>query len=65
MEWKPMMGKHLLHEEKEKCCGCCACFEICPAKAISMQADIEGFLYPYVEDTKCIHCDLCKKVCPI
>ncbi len=30
-----------------------------------MEADKEGFLYPRVDQSECIHCDLCDKVCPI
>ena len=50
--------------EKEKCCGCNACGDICPQKAISFTADEEGFLYPTVDSSKCNDCGLCKKVCP-
>lgn len=50
--------------EKEQCCGCFACYEICPVKAIAMQEDTEGFFYPEINDKVCIHCNLCRKVCP-
>ena len=50
---------------KENCCGCTACFNICPKKCISMQSDEEGFLYPIIEESKCIDCGLCEKACPI
>ena len=53
-----------LFTEKEECCSCFACYEICPVKAIVMLEDSEGFLYPYVDETTCIHCNLCRKVCP-
>lgn len=36
----------ILYERKELCCGCTACYAICPKQAISMQPDEEGFLYP-------------------
>lgn len=52
-------------KEKADCCGCTACFNICPAKAITMDADEEGFLYPLVDRQKCVGCGLCEKVCPI
>ena len=51
--------------DKTKCCGCSACFNICPKKAISMEYDSEGFLYPKVDSAKCIKCGVCLKVCPI
>lgn len=52
-------------KNKEKCCGCTACANICPKGAITMQEDFEGFLYPVVDKEKCIQCGLCEKVCPI
>lgn len=53
-----------LFEAKEDCCGCGACFSVCPRNAISMQADFEGFLYPQVDEEACVECRLCIKVCP-
>lgn len=50
---------------KKDCCGCSACVQICPKQCIDMTADNEGFLYPYVDNTICIDCGLCEKVCPI
>lgn len=29
-----------------------------------MEPDNEGFLYPTVDESACIHCGICKKVCP-
>jgi len=52
-----------LFSDKSNCCGCSACFSICPKNAISMLPDEEGFLYPHIDTTKCIECGLCKKVC--
>ncbi len=52
-------------KEKEKCCGCSACDNICPKNCITMIDDSEGFLYPQVDISKCIKCRLCEKVCPI
>ena len=50
---------------KRDCCGCTACMNICPKKAIQMVEDEEGFLYPKVDKSLCINCGLCEKVCPI
>lgn len=57
--------KHLQIDDKSKCCGCTACKNICPQKAIEMKEDEEGFLYPIINKDKCINCGLCKKICPI
>ncbi len=54
-----------LYKEKKDCCGCGACANTCPAEAISMVKDEEGFLYPHVDPTLCTDCGLCQKVCPI
>ena len=49
--------------KKEECCGCTACYSICPKDAIRMKTDEKGFLYPSIDETKCIDCGLCIKVC--
>lgn len=50
---------------KENCCGCTACKEVCPKDCITMDTDVEGFAYPVVDMNRCINCNLCNKVCPI
>ena len=50
---------------KQNCCGCTACASICPKGCITMAADAEGFCYPQIDETKCINCGLCEKVCPL
>lgn len=52
-----------LYDQKENCCGCTACCVSCPANAIIMKPDEEGFLYPVVDAQKCIRCYKCLKVC--
>jgi len=52
-----------VYEEKNMCCGCSACVNICPKGAISMEEDEEGFLYPVIDEEICIDCGLCQKVC--
>lgn len=50
--------------QPNECCGCTACYASCPTKAITMQPDaVEGFLYPVVDESKCIDCGKCLKVC--
>lgn len=49
----------------QNCCGCTACAEICTHNAISMKADQYGFQYPVIDNSKCIDCGLCEKVCPV
>ena len=50
--------------EEENCCGCGACFQICPKGAITMVENNRGFLVPKIDEKKCISCGLCLSVCP-
>lgn len=50
---------------KNECCGCTACFSICPVKCITMEPDEEGFVYPVIDTAKCINCGSCDNICPI
>ena len=52
-------------QSAEECCGCNACCSICPCKAVTMKQDRKGFYYPEVNEEVCIHCGLCRKVCPM
>lgn len=55
----------ILYKRKEECCGCTACYAVCPKDAIRMEEDDEGFLYPTIIQTNCIRCYKCLEVCPI
>lgn len=55
----------VLYTNKADCCGCTACYAICPRSAITMQPDEEGFDYPVIDEEKCVRCEMCIKVCPI
>ena len=61
---KSMKELPVLYKRKEECCGCTACYSICPKAAISMVEDGEGFEYPQIDESKCIFCYQCLKVCP-
>ena len=45
------------------CTGCSACVNICPKNSITMQENLEGFLYPSVDANTCIKCGQCLNVC--
>ena len=55
----------VLYERKQDCCGCSACYAICPKSAIKMKEDEEGFEYPHINVEICVRCGMCLKVCPI
>lgn len=46
-----------------ECCGCGACADICPRKAISMTVNHNGFVYPFINETLCIGCNKCRNIC--
>ena len=60
-----MKGDIELFINKEDCCGCSDCLSACPMKAISMEYDEEGFMYPFIDRSICIKCQCCVRVCPI
>ncbi len=51
--------------EKDDCCGCGACDNICPSGCINMLPDEEGFYFPIINKEKCIQCGKCVKACPV
>lgn len=58
------MTEYFLKKGASECYGCRACEKICSQKAISIEPDAEGFLYPVLNEDLCVNCGLCKKVCP-
>ena len=55
----------MIHFDFDKdCCGCTACANSCNHGALTMQHNEEGFLMPHVDESKCVDCGLCDKVCP-
>lgn len=52
-------------QDKKDCCGCSACASVCPKHCITMSEDSEGFIYPCVDESVCVDCHLCERVCPI
>lgn len=53
----------ILNYNKSECCGCTACYNICPKSAITMEEDSEGFMVPVIDQAQCIDCGHCRKVC--
>ena len=53
-----------ISDVKNNCVGCRSCEQVCPKNAIVIKEREDGFLYPYVNQEKCIDCSLCVKHCP-
>lgn len=51
--------------EVNQCTGCWACVSACPKQCIRMERDSAGFPHPAADNTKCVNCGLCEKVCPV
>lgn len=58
-----MGNTYLDNKIKNTCNGCGVCKLVCPVNAIEMKEDGEGFLYPEINESKCIHCNKCRKAC--
>ncbi|MGG7198608.1 Coenzyme F420 hydrogenase/dehydrogenase, beta subunit C-terminal domain [Clostridium butyricum] len=54
-----------LYINKDECCGCGSCINICNTDSISFENDSKGFFYPKIDNDTCINCGLCIKVCPL
>lgn len=52
-------------KEKQNCCGCTACANVCPKNCIEMVMDNEGFIYPVIDLNSCINCNACERACPM
>ncbi|GHV05436.1 hypothetical protein FACS1894217_02300 [Clostridia bacterium] len=51
--------------ERDKCCGCRACQQICPANCVHMERGDNGFDFPVIDTAKCTNCGACRRACPV
>lgn len=47
-----------------RCISCGMCKSSCPVNAISLVYKDDGFFHPQVDESMCIHCKRCIKMCP-
>lgn len=57
------MEKSMTVNEVHCCTGCGVCALICPHHAITLQQNIDGFLYPNIAKSKCTECGVCSAAC--
>lgn len=57
--------KTVIENQYNDCVGCNTCAQICPKSCIIMETNDEGFWYPYIDESLCIDCGLCRERCPI
>lgn len=50
--------------EVNKCTACMACADACPRKAVSLDDQLR-YVNAVIDESKCIHCGLCEKVCQV
>lgn len=59
------LKSYIFTGDKSLCSGCGACTQVCTHHALRMTCDGEGFLFPQVDEEKCLLCGLCDKTCPV
>lgn len=46
-----------------ECCGCMLCSNVCGKQAVTVQAGASAY-NAVIDETKCVHCNLCHQTCP-
>ena len=55
----PLLANHYT------CTGCLACIDVCNNKALYMQVEHDGHIYPKLNTEKCVGCLKCQRACPV
>ena len=55
----------ILWKDFSDCTGCGACAQSCGVGAVQMKANEYGFIFPYIDDARCVDCGRCEAVCPV
>lgn len=51
---------------KEQCTACGACVSVCAKDALALHPTKKiGFYYPVLDESRCVECHLCEKVCHV
>lgn len=59
------MNRYPILCKENQCTACAVCQQVCLHTAIEMAPNDKGFLYPHVDEKKCVQCLLCEAKCPI
>ena len=60
------VSKMIDRMSRDDCVGCGLCASVCDRQAIAMQPDERtGFLYPFIDESKCTNCKNCQARCPV
>lgn len=46
-----------------ECCGCGACRRACPVGAIELVEDACGYVFPRIDEARCVRCGRCVRAC--
>lgn len=57
------MIKNINKPSEFPCSGCGACVSVCPKNAVSLSLDNAGFFTANIDESLCIDCGLCQRVC--
>jgi len=60
---KKILDKSINVKSDHSCVGCGVCQAVCPAGAISLGLDKDGFYKAHVDESKCMNCGRCQEVC--
>lgn len=51
---------------REQCTACGACVSVCAKEALTLQPTQKiGFYYPVLDESRCVECHLCEKICHV
>ncbi len=60
-----MIDKTIKSVSQNDCTGCMSCYNVCPVNAISMIENEESFIFPVIDEKKCIYCGKCFNSCMV
>ena len=49
----------------KECTGCMVCVDSCNHNALNVSLNKEGHIVPLIDESKCVRCYQCIKVCPV